>query len=497
MRMKEQSESSYRHVLKYTSLFGSVQGLNILITLIRSKAMALLVGAGGMGLSSLMTSMQSFASQITNLGISFGAVPRLSEYYEQQNRHRLEYYIMVIRLWSVIAAVLGLVFCLVVSTYADQWSFTWGDHSLHYAMLGFSVAMLALTGGETAILKAARQLGSLARIQVFTAVASAVISIPLYYFLFHSGIVPAILLSTFAVMVATMWYSYRLYPPKLIFRKSILSDGAGMIRLGLAFVLAAAIGSASEMFIRSFLNVEGSLEDVGMYNVGYMIAITYASIVFSSMESDYFPRLSAVSKDIAASNEMVNKQKEVSLLLLSPMLVALLMFLPILVPMLFSHEFLPVVDMAQVAVLAMYFKALTMPVSYITLARSRSLAYLFLETSYFLALVVSVIMGYRWWGITGTGVAIVVAHMAEYVLTLGYAYWQYGYRPTLQICRYAVAQLLLGVLAYVVSLLLGGWKYWITEAALAIASTAYSVYILRQKTRLWEALMRKLKSPRT
>ena len=77
------------------------------------------------------------------------------------------------------------------------------------------------------------------------------------------------------------------------------------------------------------------------------------------------------------------------------MLVALLALLPVLVPILFSREFMPVVALAQVAVMAMYFKVLTMPVAYITLARSRSLAFLFLETSYFVALVLSIVLCYR------------------------------------------------------------------------------------------------------
>jgi hypothetical protein len=74
-------EKNYSHILKYTGIFGGVQGLVILIGLVRNKFMALLLGAGGMGFNALLTSVQNFASQCTNLGISFGAVPRLSEYY--------------------------------------------------------------------------------------------------------------------------------------------------------------------------------------------------------------------------------------------------------------------------------------------------------------------------------------------------------------------------------------------------------------------------------
>ena len=475
-----QQTDNYDHVLKYTSVFGGVQVLVILIGLVRNKFMALLLGAGGMGFNSLLMSVQNFVSQCTNLGISFSAVPALSKYYDQGRWELLDYYISVIRLWSLIAAVLGLVVCVTVSPLIDNLSFNWGNHTLHYAMLGLAVAMAAITGGETAVLKATRHLGPLARIQLYTAIGTVVISVPLYYYFSVSGVVPAIVLTAVLIMLTTVAYSYRHYPLRLQFSHSQLKHGAGMIRLGLAFVSAAAFGSASEVFIRSFLNVEGGLDDVGLYNVGFMITITYAGMVFSSMETDYFPRLSAVSKDIEKTNETVNKQTEVSLLLLSPMLVGLLMLLPILVPMLLSNEFISVIPMAQLAVLAMYFKVITMPVAYITLARSHSLSYLFLECSYFVTLVAAIVVCYRQWGIWGTGLAIVIAHIVENVLVIVYAYWQYGYRCRTSVVRYASVQLLIGVFAYGTSCRADGWLYWTAEAALLLASTAYSVHILRQ-----------------
>lgn len=491
--MEEHNENGYNHILKYTSLFGGVQGLIILVGLVRNKSMAVFLGAAGVGLNSLLTSMQNFASQCTNLGLSFGAVPRLSGDYEQQRASQLQHDIQVIRLWSFIAAALGFLFCVAVSPLINNLSFTWGNHTYHYAMLAVAVSMMAISGGEVAVLKATRRLGALAKVQIYSAVISVLISIPLYKFFYHSGVVPAIVLTAAVSMVATMVYSYRSYPLRLNFNRGMLADGADMIRLGLAYVLAAAIGSAAEMLIRSFLNVEGDLEAVGFYNVGYMITIMYAGMVFSSMESDYFPRLSGVAHDINATNEAVNKQTEVSLLMLSPMLVALLMMLPLLIPMLFSDEFLPVVQMAQVAILAMYFKVLSMPVAYITLARHRSLSFLFLESSYYVVLVLSIVVGFRYWGIFGTGVAIVVAHIVEYLLVMAYAYWRYSFRSSWTIGHYASVQMAIGGAAYLVSLLLEGWPYWIIEAALTLVSTAYSVCELRQKTRLWNRLKQRIR----
>ena len=56
--MEQERNDNYDHVLKYTSVFGGVQGLVILIGLVRNKFMALLLGAGGMGFNALLTSAQ-------------------------------------------------------------------------------------------------------------------------------------------------------------------------------------------------------------------------------------------------------------------------------------------------------------------------------------------------------------------------------------------------------------------------------------------------------
>ena len=126
----------------------------------------------------------------------------------------------------------------------------------------------------------------------------------------------------FATLLLTARHSLRRFPVR--WESLSLHKGSGMLRLGVAFTLAGVVGSGAEMFIRSFLNVTNSLDVVGLYNAGYMITITYAGLVFAAMESDYFPRLSAVNQDIEATNLMVNKQTEVSILMMAPLLTSLI-----------------------------------------------------------------------------------------------------------------------------------------------------------------------------
>lgn len=493
--MKEEATDSYSHILKYTGIFGGVQGLNILVGLVRNKLVALLLGPAGMGLASLFNSTVNFISQATNLGISFSAVKHISELFDNGDEAAVNHFVKVVRAWSLLTALIGMLLCVVAGPLLSDFTFSWGDHTLHFVLLAPAVGLLAITGGETAILKGARQLRSLAVIQIYSVLAAFAISIPVYYVYGQTGIVPVIVLMALVSMLLTIRHSYRLYPIRLKGAKGLFGEGMEMVKLGIAFVIAGVLGSGAEMLIRSYLNVSsGDLDVVGLYNAGFMLTVTYANMVFSAMETDYFPRLSSVGDDVAALNQTVNRQIEVSLLIASPMLAVLIIILPELIPLLFTSKFLPVVSMAQVTVLAVYIKAISLPVSYITLAKGDSVGYMVLEGIYDVALVALVVFGYQHWGLFGTGVALSVSYLFDILLVGIYAYIRYHYHFSLPVLQYAGIQLSLGLAVYVVTLVDNPYIYWILGLLLCMASLLVSLNILHQKTSLWASLTGKLKN---
>ena len=204
-----EKKDSYTHVLKYTGIFGGVQGLNIIMGLVRNKLIALLLGPAGMGLASLFNTTINFISQATNFGISFSAVKHLSEIADSGDEARIRHFVKVIRIWSFITALLGMLVCMAVGPLLSDYTFSWGDHTLHFVLLSPAVGMLAVTGGEAAILKALRRLRALASIQIYMVFAALLVSVPIYYFFGESGIVPVIVLVTFLSMTFTIYYSWR------------------------------------------------------------------------------------------------------------------------------------------------------------------------------------------------------------------------------------------------------------------------------------------------
>lgn len=480
--MKDQQEESYRHVLKYTGLFGSIQGLNILLSLVRNKVVAVFLGPLGMGYVSLFNAALTFISQTTNLGLPTSAIKQLSEVYEKGDTAEIRHFVQVIRFWSLLTALLGMVVCVLLGPLLGHYTFTWGDHTLHFILLAPAVAMIAITGGETVILKSSHQLRQLAVIQIYAAVCAVVISIPAYYFWNLTGIIPVIILMAFTQMLLTLFYSFRLHPFRLRTDKVVYRHGLGMVRLGLAFTIAGVISSGVEMLIRSYLNLVANMDEVGLYNAMYMMIVTYAGMVFVAMETDYFPRLSAVNHDVVESNRVVNVQLEVSVLLISPLLVAMMVFLPLLIPLLFSSKFLPIVEVTQLATLSMFLKSMTLPVAYITLAKGRSRSFLFLEFAYWVFFALAVMIGYHYWGLMGTAFALVLAHVFDLILIHVYAAAFYGYRISSPVVGYGSIQIGLGLSAYLITVFSPNpYVYWILGTVCLLVSTGYSLTVMRSK----------------
>ena len=63
----DSEKNSYSHILKYTGLFGGVQGLNMLVGVVRNKFTAMFLGPSGMGLLSLFNSTSNFLSSASIL----------------------------------------------------------------------------------------------------------------------------------------------------------------------------------------------------------------------------------------------------------------------------------------------------------------------------------------------------------------------------------------------------------------------------------------------
>ena len=486
-------DATYKHIVKYTGFFGGIQVLTILVSVIRNKLAVILLSKGGIGLTALYNNITGFLSNASNLGVSFSSIKHISEIYECGDMSKIKRHIEVVRTWSIWTAMMGMLLTILLSPIISWSAFDDFSHTVSVCMLSPVVAFMAITGGELAILKAVRKLHRVALTSIIGALFTLFLTIPFYYFWGNKGIIPALNVSTLSVMVAHLALSLPLFPWKVsLMSKEYFYEGWSLVKLGVPYILAAVINTFSVMGISFFINRAGSADDVGLYSMGFTLVITYAGIVFTAVDTDYFPRLSAIHTDAKRMSLTINRQVKVCVLLMAPFLVLFMLCMPLIIRLLYTAEYLPITGMAVCASLHMFFKAMTLPVAYTALAKADSLIYLLMEVIYDLVMVALVVIGYVLWGIQGTGVALALAGIFDFVLIYAVYTRRYDYKPDISATTFYFSQMICVIVAMCLGIYDDVMTKLLVGVPLICISVWLSVRVLRSEMTISENLLRRL-----
>ena len=302
---------------------------------------------------------------------------------------------------------------------------TWGQQSFgndNYiiACVFVSVVVLAeqLYKGEMALLQGLRKKKSLAMANVIGQTVSLFVTIPLYYFYGLRAIVWVLVLFSLLTYAISRYYTKSIKIEKVFVTwKQTFSLGSEMIKLGFFLSLQVLLSHGMLYLVRNYVSQTGGIEDVGLYSAGTSIVNVYLGLVFSAIATSYFPQL-AGTKSNEEMGDAVKKQAEISILLFAPIIVAFIVFAKPAIIILYSEKFLPIEGMLYWAIAATLIKAMGWAMSYTLLAKAKPSTFFLNElfaTMYSLPLM---ILGYKYMGLTGFGIAILISNSAYLIQEL-------------------------------------------------------------------------------
>lgn len=482
----EEEEASFDHVLKYTGLFGGVQGITMLISLVRNKLVALLLGPEGIALINIFNNVMKLIHESTNFGVSFSAVKHIAELDDQRySFEEVNHYASIVRTWSLATGLFGALITLIISPFISRLTFENYEYTADIAFLAPMALTLALSGGELAILKGLKCLKRVALISVLGAICTLAICIPIYWTMGLKGVAISLTLSNIAVLAIQLSFSCRVIPwHTSIFARNSYLEGMPMIKLGIGYIIAGIFGQGAEYIIRTMIIRIGDLADVGLYNSGYMMAVAYTNIVFIAMEADYFPRLSGAKCSVPRQNFTVNQQIEVCVLLIAPCLIFFVAAMPFIVQILYSNKFVEAVPMAICASVYMFFRALTLPAAYLALAHGDSKMYMTTELIYDVFIAIAVPLAYYLGGLTATGIALSVAGCIDMIMIHSIYRRRYRYRFSYRLMHFYILQFILLICAILASLQSDNILHWVVDIIVFAISASLSIHILGRETTL-------------
>ncbi|HJB73776.1 MAG TPA: oligosaccharide flippase family protein, partial [Candidatus Barnesiella merdigallinarum] len=294
--------------------------------------------------------------------------------------------------------------------------YTFGDsqHIWGFVFLSCTLLFTALTEGERAIIQASNRLRVLARCSVLGSVLALLLSLPLFYFYGISGIVPAIVAHTFAIVLVTVLLGRRMkIEPVSIDWRETYRQGRGIAALGIYMTVSGFITTLYSYLFVAWLNSHSGTGEVGYYQAGYTLVMQYVGLVFTAMSMEYYPRLSVVCEDRALLSEHVSRQVETSLLILVPFISLFIVLQTLIIHILYTADFLAIGGYISWAALGMLFRAFSWSVSFVLLAKGAGRLYLITEVLADSLMFVLYLLGYTRWGLVGVGVAYLLAYLCS------------------------------------------------------------------------------------
>ena len=194
-------QNSYRTILRASSLMGGASLINVLISLIRMKLVAVLLGPAGVGLIGLLQNLMQAASGVAAMGLGTVGVRQIAE---ANGNGRTEDVVPARRalLWgTIVLALIGAAAVyLLREPIAGLVLGDWGKGDT-IGWLAVGVALTVAAGSQTALLNGLRRIGDLARLQVATGLLATVLGVGAIMLWGEAGLIAFVLSAPLATFL--------------------------------------------------------------------------------------------------------------------------------------------------------------------------------------------------------------------------------------------------------------------------------------------------------
>jgi O-antigen/teichoic acid export membrane protein len=486
------TNESHKTILKATGVFGFSQLLKILVGLVGSKFVALFLGTAGIGIVGLLQNTLAIITSITGFGINISGVRMVAISYAENNQQEFSKTILVLKRWSVVTGLLGVLLTIVLAKPLSIWTFGSDNYANWFFLLSINFIFSSLAVNKMVLLQGTRSMKEIAISTVIFAVLITCCTIPIYYFFRMDGIV-AVLVLTSVINYFVNWFFARkikLVRVQISIAETV-SRGKEMIQMGFLLSINVIFGHLMSYFLKLYLNYQNASESVlGLYVVASTLLITYVGMVFSAMSTDFYPRLTTAQKDNGKVKEMVNDQIEIALLLITPLILLFYFLAPLVIKILYSKDFIDVVLILKFALLAIIVKAIIWPLAFIILAKGEKKLYFKQELVSDFMNISFTIFFYQLLGLLGIGLAMLLNYIfyGFYVYQVVRNKFQFHFRENTKGIIWK--SLILGTAASIIVCLIDYPKsYWIL-AILCTLSIYFSCVELHRRVNLIQYLLK-------
>jgi len=470
---------TYGQILKSSALIGGSSVLKIGIGIVRTKAMAVLLGPSGIGLLGLYGSIVDLAQSIAGMGVNSSGVRQIAEAVGSGDTERIARTAIVLRRTALILGALGAALLVVFCRLVSGWTFGTAEHAAAIAWLALAVFFGAVTSGQTALIQGMRRIADLAKMGVLGGVYGTIVSVILVYFLREQGVVPSLIAIAVMSVLMSWWFSRKVkFKTPALSVSQVRNEAGGLLKLGFAFMASGLLILGAGYAVRIIIVRKIGIDAAGLYQASWYLGVTYVGLILQAMAADFYPRLTAAIENRAECNRLVNEQAQISLLLAGPGVIATLTFAPVVIALLYSSKFDAAVPLLRWICLGAALQVITWPMGFIIVSKGRQSIFFWCELAYTGVYIALAWLGIHYFALNGSGMAFFGSYVFHGFLIYPIVRWLTGFRWSASNRRIGLVFLGSIGLVFCSFYLLPFWASTAVGTLAALLSGIYSLRIL-------------------
>ena len=411
--------SSHGEALKSTSVIGGSALIMILVRMVRTKVLTLILGPVGVGFEAFYNNILDIARMVASLGTSSSGVRQIAAAAATRDEEAVAVTVFTLRRITWVLGLVGAVVLFLLRKPIAVLTFGDAEHAMDVGILSLALVLMALNGGQGALLQGMRRIGDLARMGVIGIVLGTVVSIPIVWKFGVPGIVWYIVIGA-ANMVLMSWYyarRIRVQRVSVPFRR-IVTEGWSMLKLGLLLTWSALLSLGTMYLLQVLVRQQYDVAGAGQFSAANRLSMVYVGFILQAMQTDFYPRLTGVATDNARSNRMVNEQVEVSLLLALPGILVTLAFAPWIIWLAYSSEFEMATEILCWQMAGILLRVISSPLGMFLIARGANRAFFWTECASAAAYLGFSWIGLKYFQLPGVGMAFTAAYLFYWLMIL-------------------------------------------------------------------------------
>ncbi|WP_051986605.1 O-antigen translocase [Pseudidiomarina atlantica] len=414
-----QDSSNSRGLLRSMLIIGSAQSVNILLSILRLKILALLLGPAGIGLLGIFTNLQQIIVNGASLGMSSSGVRQIAA-----NRKDIERRYLICRVLlsaHLIQGTVALVIVWLLREYIAIWFTGDNTYSTEIGIVGCSALFALLATAHTALLQGMREISMLGRVTVIGACASTFFGVVAVWYIGMNGLVWFLIIQAGTNLVVAVYYTTKLNRGntyKLALNtKDAWAYWKPMARMGAAFMVGTLTTVGCVFLVRGFVTNELGLDAAGYFAASWGVSFTYVGFLLGAMGADYYPRLSEVIYNNETATRLINDQAQLSLAIGGPVLILLIGWAPWVISLLYASDFTPAVELLQWQTAGNIFKIASWSLSYAVIAGAHARVFVLIEVCFSLTFVAIVWLLLPSVGIEITGIGFLFGYIIYFAVS--------------------------------------------------------------------------------